>query len=334
MTGSIAVDIATGLVLVYFLLALLASAVNEFLATLFAQRAATLEAGILQLLDGVTPTTGEPFAAAFYRHGIIQSLQSWRWISMKNPTSPSYIPARLFRAAVEDILVPGSPAAGPRSLQGIRASLGTLPASDMKVALLAFTSEAGGDIDAWRSSVEHWFDDSMERVTGWYKRRVQLFLLGIGVVLAVALNADSFSIANRLTHSPEVRAFVVAAAERLAKETPAPGRDLPCPSATPASPAASPCPAADFAAMRTTLAQLDDLQLPIGWTKDPWTELNDLWRQGGVPAVLERIFGLLVTAIAVSFGAPFWFDLLGKLVSLRSTGRKPPTAQAEAAPKP
>jgi hypothetical protein len=38
---------------------------------------------------------------------------------------------------------------------------------------------------------------------------------------------------------------------------------------------------------------------------------------------LLKIGGLLVTMIALSQGAPFWFDLLQKLVNLRLAGSSP-----------
>jgi hypothetical protein len=41
-----------------------------------------------------------------------------------------------------------------------------------------------------------------------------------------------------------------------------------------------------------------------------------------------KIIGLLITTIAVSFGAPFWFELLNKLVNLRMAGRNPREAAA------
>jgi hypothetical protein len=36
-----------------------------------------------------------------------------------------------------------------------------------------------------------------------------------------------------------------------------------------------------------------------------------------------KILGILLTAIAASLGAPFWFDLLNRFVSIRSTGKAP-----------
>ncbi|MBK7407801.1 MAG: hypothetical protein IPJ40_06805 [Saprospirales bacterium] len=36
---------------------------------------------------------------------------------------------------------------------------------------------------------------------------------------------------------------------------------------------------------------------------------------------LHKAFGWLVTAIAISLGAPFWFDMLRKMVNIRSSGK-------------
>ena len=51
----------------------------------------------------------------------------------------------------------------------------------------------------------------------------------------------------------------------------------------------------------------------------------------------HHFFGFLITAIAISLGAPFWFDLLNKMMQLRSasktnsTGTAPPN---NASPRP
>ena len=61
--------------------------------------------------------------------------------------------------------------------------------------------------------------------------------------------------------------------------------------------------------------------VPIGWTMD----------RSALPADLGqwtiKIAGLLITALAASMGAPFWFDLVNKLVNLRSAGKVPPKSE-------
>jgi hypothetical protein len=39
--------------------------------------------------------------------------------------------------------------------------------------------------------------------------------------------------------------------------------------------------------------------------------------------IVAKIFGILLTAVMVLQGAPFWFDILRKIVNVRSSGAKP-----------
>ena len=174
MFGSATLDVLIGLVLVYFFLAVLVSAFNEFLAGATGARATALEVGVRNLLDG-EDHQGKDLAARLYAHPLVQSLHTRRWFKGSTaPKKPSYIPARLFRSALEDILLPADPSAGPRSLRALRESVGKLPESRTKTALLAIIAEAGGDLARARSAMERWFDDAMDRVSGWYKRQVQV----------------------------------------------------------------------------------------------------------------------------------------------------------------
>jgi len=54
---------------------------------------------------------------------------------------------------------------------------------------------------------------------------------------------------------------------------------------------------------------------------------------GQIPTPLGKLLGLLITAAAISQGAPFWFDLLSKVGNLRSSGTVPATSAEKAAEK-
>lgn len=43
----------------------------------------------------------------------------------------------------------------------------------------------------------------------------------------------------------------------------------------------------------------------------------------GFKNVLAMIFGWLITSAAASLGAPFWFDTLKRVISVRSSGKAP-----------
>jgi hypothetical protein len=183
----------------------------------------------------------------------------------------------------------------------------TLNASMQRVMLLALDS-AHGDLVKAQANIETWFNSGMDRVSGWYKRQTQWVLLVLGFFIAVALNVDSLKVAGELYRNDNLRAGAVAQAVAVTRDGKMP---------------------ADLAT--NAAATLDKLKLPIGWQgyeRVPATcaSVQELWR-----IVSSSFFGWLLTAFAISFGAPFWFDLLNKLISIRSTLKpqeKTPTPSA------
>lgn len=303
MFNSATLDVVIGLVLLYSLLAILASTINEFLASLAEWRSKNLEIGLRNLLDG-NDAAGAALLDRFYEHPLIRGLHTRRFFAPGGPNSskkPSYIPARLFVSALEDILLPTDRQAGPQTLQDLRASASALPPGDTRDALIALLDGAGGDLKKGREAIEHWFDDAMDRLSGWYKRQVQVIIFVISLATAFALNADTLTITNTLIHNPEIRAFVVARAEQVAVQTPGPNGET---------------PEASFKEVQTALEDVGSLQLPLGW-KNGWEDLRAVLPWTDLQAFVLKLVGILVTAVAMSFGSQFWFDLLNRLVGLR-----------------
>jgi hypothetical protein len=149
-----------------------------------------------------------------------------------------------------------------------------------------------------QQNMEVWFNNSMERVAGWYKRKTQAVILTLAVVVTVALNVDTVLIVKRLSSDAALRQALVAQAESLAK------------SETQTSTGA--------AAIDASLTRLQATGIPLGWGEDalPKDKRDIVW-------YLTKLFGLLLTAGAASLGAPFWFDVLNKIITVRSTGKAP-----------
>lgn len=254
-------DVAIGLVFVYLLLGLLASAVQEMFAGFVARRGKGLQRAIGELLQGRLPSElGEDsLFRKVFGHPLVRSVTSGR--------PPSYVAGNKFALAVVDALKDGSQS--PLFTQ-IESTISQMPDSEAKASLSALLGSARGDIDAFKAEVEKWFDDAMDRATGIYKRNTQLFLLIIGAVLAVTLNVDSVNIARTLWTDRDARAVTVAAATKYVETAcPSPPTDKPAdPKA--AKPAEPPLPQALLEECRKKLAesakaQLDGLPLPIGW---------------------------------------------------------------------
>jgi len=227
---------------------------------------------------------------------------------------PSYIPPRVFALSVLDTVAPlelkpaSAPAdAGQHDLatRARRAATELGDANPTVAGLLQDAlNEARGDADKLRESLERSFDEAMDRVSGWYKRRVQLILFAIALVLVPAINGDSFVLAQRLWKDQELRTAVVAQASATIKDS-----EAKC--AKPENPgAAKPTPAETAAAC---LDEVTQLALPLGW--------SGATSPSGWEEFIAKIGGLLVTTFAVMLGAPFWFDLLGRVANLRGAGK-------------
>lgn len=249
----------------------------------------------------------------------------------------------------------GPPAANPTSVADVLAAVqknAAFPAP-VRQALAALIGDAGDDIERLKTNVAEWFDGSMDRVSDWYKRRAQFVLFFIGVGLAIIVNADTLTITQTLSNDAAVRAAIVAAAETYARENPRPD-----PAAQPPASAggnggqatggaATAAPTDLERDVSAVVGQLAGLGLPVGWrhrTSDDDAVLAALtaserreyliaqrvwprwtgrtfaeWRADWSDQLWTHLLGWLLTAFAVSLGAPFWFDLLNKIMVIRST---------------
>jgi hypothetical protein len=411
MFNTAILDVAMGMVFVYLLLSLMSSAANELIELWLKNRATDLERGLRELLND---PNGDGLVQKIYNHPLISGLFAGQYESaavsmqkrmMGRVTLPSYIPARTFALALMDTILPGQaavaggttdatpairtatpPAGGvPNPLQTLRDNISTIGDPRVEQALRALVDAAGSDVARARENIENWFNASMDRVSGWYKRRCQVTLLIVGLFVTIGVNADSVLIAKRLSADKSLRESLVAAAEDYAKvnaeaagKSEAESKAQPSPSATPvvppakprtaSSPSATPAdsPSATPTATNTPVAsptpsrspttaslkplplptppscaknanspqcmydenleEIKSLALPIGWESAVdgqrwpgfhfWT--GAFWT-GWYTQFRAHILGWLLTALAISLGAPFWFDLLNKFVVVRST---------------
>ncbi|CAH0443518.1 hypothetical protein [Ralstonia pseudosolanacearum] len=290
MSLGAAADVAIGLIFCYLLLGLIGSSVQEAIAGLINLRGKTLFQGLQRMLDG----PASPLFTGVAAHALVRS-------DSADGREPSYVSAANFSLALIDTLLnsPSSNGAPSNTIADLQASIAKLPEGKAKQALGALLTQANGSLSQFQADVEHWFDDAMDRVSGIYKRWAHNSLLIFGIVIAFGGNIDTIAIAQTLWTSAAVRAQVVEAAQQ----------------------ATSGVKGADGLAANAA-AKLADLPIPIGWHDKPSDSSATL-------AILAKIVGCLITALAVSLGAPFWFDTLQKFLNLRTTGPRPKKSDSE-----
>jgi len=153
----------------------------------------------------------------------------------------------------------------------------------------------GGDVEAFKAGLESWFDASMQRLEGAFKRHAQLFLFAVGLIIAIAANASAIHVATRLWNDDASRVAVADSAGSLVTSGQKP-EDV-----------------------QRTIDALEISKLPLGWDPAPagWD-------------VAVHAAGWLATAFLVMLGAPFWFDLLSRFIALRGATKPDPAADDSA----
>ena len=217
---------------------------------------------------------------------------------------------------------------------------------DIKQAVDALTTDildqenkSNNSLSQARKNIEEWFNNGMDRLSGWYKRRAQTLAFTIGILLALCMNVDSLVLANQLWRDPSIREALAKQADSLINSNP---NVFPVPNA---------------GQLMTLNVQINQLNLPIGWIGSglPTDENNGVYVGDGSQRICTlkpqtgidlfgfklgnqcypitntpnftditgwalKILGLLITGVAAAQGAPFWFDILKNVVNVRSTG--------------
>jgi hypothetical protein len=340
MFGSQILEVALGLAFLYFIFSLIASAVMEAVASFFALRAKTLQQGLLVLLDPEVPAEEKPgwwvrlgrtiaewfgkarasggspeLAKGFFKHGLIANLGR---VTLLNPNgSPSYVPAQRFSRSFLEALITLDGDAADTQLQmtsaRIQASIQGIGNPIIKQTMGSFFNEIEEDITsgairaservaALRGKVENWFDETMERVGGWYKRKAQAIIFISAFLIALGLNVDSVMVTNTLWTSPAIRSALANSASAVEG-----GVDE----------------------LDPVLTEIGEFQL-LGWAEAGSDDPRALPTSADTTAwYVYKIIGLLITAFALSLGAPFWFQMLTKIVNLRGSGSKPEDSEPD-----
>ncbi|AGW12166.1 hypothetical protein [Megalodesulfovibrio gigas] len=351
-------DTVIGLFFLYALLALVNSALVELVIGYANLRGENL----FRTLKSLLPCDKGCMVSAetLYAHGAIAAMSP----EGMAPGRPSYLPPALLVDVLSQTLfnsqaVQQASDTAQSELDALKAAVlaDPAPAPAKELILLAIeraqraTGTAAEQLAAFRAALEELFNDSVERAQGWFKRRVQLISLGLSLVLCVAVNADTIQIARTLNSDPELRKSVVEMAVKTLQEraeaenATAATNNTAVETHNTTALLAGTCPEStalykQYQANGTTppneltanvlscldasLQQHADTLLstfPLGW--------HDAPRPATPSSRLAKVLGLLISTLAVSLGAAFWFKLLEQVIRL-SGRRIPLTSEAPA----
>jgi len=247
-----------------------------------------------ELIQRVQPGLTEIINILENGHIAFQGIQT----TVQDPNSESYKAYQEIKAEVEQVV--------DKLPQSLRSSLAALA---QRTQIKASTTEE--QLNQFKQEIEVWFDRSMDRASGVYKRNAKGISFLIGLFLAFVTNTDTLYIVNRLSKDTPLRNAIIQNSGELASDSVCTNSDsqklskLDC--------------------IREQLDKtLDPLTLPIGWNSDfSSTQQQKVGEEKTTFSLPKSLLGWLISAFAISMGAPFWFEILGKIINVRNTGRKP-----------
>jgi len=276
MFNSTVLDVAIGLIFTFLAISLVVSAIVEAIASAMKWRSSTLLEGIKDLLNDPSFTG---LARSIYNHALVNPQSDGTAEDEKALTHiPTYVDPKLFADAFVDVtkIAQDSP-------DKIKTAINAIEDPQLNRLLNGIFDQTAGNLGKMRDSLAAWFDNSMDRVGGVYKRKTQIWSFSIALIIAMALNVSSIGVGKALWLRPMMAKTIG-----------------PMPGMTPAD----------------AITLIGNLGFPIGWSD---AAVKDLGSWSG----LEMLAGFLITAAATLFGAPFWFDMLEQFVRLKGSGPSP-----------
>ena len=376
MFNSVVLDIVIGLVFIYLLYSLLATTIQEIIASNFGFRAKILERAIFRMLEDENKFNSK-FKSVLYlfkKMGNGGAKSSTTYEFYHHPLmkflgendlrgKPAYISKETFSKVIIDLLRGDQVKPGDDIVPLIQKALdekttnwGNAKINDETVSYLkSIWADADGDLLKFNKLLENWFDETMDRASGWYKKHTQIILFFVGLTIAIVFNVDTIKIVDKLEKDPKLREQLVQQADAFEKAHP----DLDKKVLLQASEnkkfldqytkdKLKP----DDSLMNRQLKDSVDLAnyLILKDRRDTLfnqaaslvkNDINGVHHALGLEwddykcttnlfvCILKSMFGWIITALALSLGAPFWFDLLNKLMKLRSSVATPTSDDKE-----
>lgn len=285
-------NIVISLVFVLLLFSLLTSTVVDVIAAVLSLKAKNLRYTLENMLGDKMDD--------FIRHPLFRQISyaTNRRARLSTYYLPGSITKETFTVILKDIMDAGN-------ADGLAERINNLEEGDLKRMLQFMLRQSGGDLKVFKAQMDHWFDEVMVRSSDWYKRTMKWWVFGVGLVLAVILNADTIQIYQNISTNPATQEMLM----QMAKDYTASTDSV-------AEPSLNLSLEQSIEKADSMLKKIDQIRSPIGlgWNSDEADKNLPWW--------LVKLAGLLLTAIAVTFGAPFWYDLLKKLLPISSKSEK------------
>ncbi len=292
------------------------------------------------------------FVELFYNEPLIKYLGEH-----KLTKRPSYISSDFFAKAVLKILFEKGKSPEEKTcieglneaqkIQYIKRGIENLEQiNETRTLFLTMIDNSNYELEKFHKKLEGWFEETMNRASGWYKKQSQIITLLIGFTIAVVFNVDTIKIVKQLSkdkdaakkmtelsvqyvnthkdslghlseeHDSIAQTFFLRADSLVKTDVSTANQIIGLGWHYPDT--------VDILCNKT-IKNHEKCEVPRVLRKEPIQTNWDKIKYVSSKFNFRTILGFLLTALAISFGAPFWFDLLNKIVSIRGSGTKPGT---------
>lgn len=285
-------EVVIGLILVYYILGSIISLVTQWINEFFETRGKALERYLVKIV-------GDKKIGEFISLPQMQALRPIRYRNMFSVFGAITEPKKIEKIPVATLVdayfdLAGLTANQEMNLLQLAELIDKLPESDGKRAFISWINQGVTDIDDLRKRTTAYFTGLMEQAASTFRANARSFVIILSIGISVLFGTDSIQLAKTLWANAELRTLAVAKAEVVAAQE------------------------GSSASIDDLIQELSDLTIKIGWwqTEHPAAGSSVMdW----IVFIVLKIFGLGLTAAAVSQGSSFWYDLLKKITSPSSS---------------
>jgi hypothetical protein len=296
MSISQVLEVALGLILVYYILGSIISLMTQWINEFFETRGKALEGYLIKIV-------GDKKVGDFINTPQLQALRPIRYKSplsvFRSLTEPKRI-EKVPVATLVDAFFDFAGLTGKQELNLLELAelVDKLPESEGKRAFISWINQGVTSISDLRTRTTAYFTGLMEQAAATFRANARSFVIIMSIGVTVLFGTDSIQLAKTLWTNAEARALTAAKAQMVVAQE---GVDVP---------------------VSDLLQELGDLTIKIGWWQSE-RPADGSSASDWILFIILKVIGLGLTAAAVSQGSSFWYDLLKKVASPTSATVKP-----------
>ncbi len=292
MSISQALEVVIGLIFVYYVLGSIISLTTKWINEAFETRGKSLEKHLKRIV-------GDNHVGDFVKLPQLEALRPIRYKGVFGFITSATEPKKLEKIPAATLVESYFDFVGLTSkkfeLDELKALIEAFPDSEGKQAMLTWVGQGVNTVEELRKRTTAYFSGVMDQAAATFKTNARSFVIVLSILLTFLLGTDSIQLAQTLWTNAGVRALAVAQAQVVVQQE---GTD---------------------ANVEDLIDQLSALQIvKLGWWQTDIPEMSNFGAWASFVGL--KFLGLGLTAVAVSQGSSFWYDLLKKIVAPTKSG--------------